>query len=213
MSSRNINFEKRLPRKYQEMSGRHWSGDDAIFAASEFLCQYGSRVLDIGSGVGKFCILGASRYPDFVFTGVEKREDLVQVSNKQMQEFDIENCIFKNCDIREVDFSQYDSFYFFNSFLELIDNSCIMDEKSEVSEQEYFALNEYLFSALGNTKAGTRLVIYHGSDAIIPTSFKLVDTKLSNLLKFYIKEDEFIQQDRINVEKLNKYIEKLVPGN
>lgn len=203
-----MDFEKHLPIHYKELSDRHWSSESAIIAANEFLChKKNTRILDIGSGVGKFCILGALKYPHSTFIGVEKRNKLVEVSNQQKIRFNVSNCQFTNADIRTIDFSDYSGFYFFNSFLEYIDSSAKIDSDSYLSREEYIELNSYLFSELSKTKPGTRIVTFHCTNPIIPESFRLVATRQSRLMKFYLKDTvEF--NGYFNINKLNTHIDK-----
>ena len=50
----------------------------------------GTKILDIGSGAGKFCLIGAI-HTKGNFTGVEQRENLVAHSNKIASRYEIDN--------------------------------------------------------------------------------------------------------------------------
>jgi tRNA G46 methylase TrmB len=55
----------------------HWSPLEVIKNAAAFLSDKpDSKVIDIGSGIGKFCIAAAQRYPDCDFYGIEQRRYL-----------------------------------------------------------------------------------------------------------------------------------------
>src|SRR5690606_24479165 len=121
-------FDAAFPVKIQKLSNRHWTPVSVVKRAADFLVDNDStRVLDIGSGVGKFCILAAA-FTKGHFTGVELRENLVRFSRKFAQRFQIERVKFIQANINSVNFSAFDAFYFFNSFEENIDLSDRIDK-------------------------------------------------------------------------------------
>src|SRR5258708_32599839 len=69
-------------RKIRALSGQHWTPVAVAARAADLLTRAGAtRILDVGAGVGKFCIVGAlSTAAEFV--GVERREGLVQVARR-----------------------------------------------------------------------------------------------------------------------------------
>ena len=72
-------FNTIYPTSIRRLSEKHWTPVSVAKAAAEFLVTNpGTRVLDIGSGAGKFCMVGAVHTRGF-FTGVEQREELVQL--------------------------------------------------------------------------------------------------------------------------------------
>ena len=67
-------FDLVYPREIRELSDRHWTPVEVARKAAVFLVREpGTRVLDIGCGPGKFCIVGALA-TDGRFTGVEQRD-------------------------------------------------------------------------------------------------------------------------------------------
>jgi len=74
-------------------------------------------VLDLGSGVGKFCTLGALS-SGLHFCGVEHRADLVVVAKSAAQRIGADRVSFVHARFTEVDSGAYDALYFYNPFEE-----------------------------------------------------------------------------------------------
>ena len=78
------------------------------------------RLLDIGSGAGKFYMAGAYYKPGAFFTGVEQRKNLVNISRNIAGRLQLNNVQFIHDNFTRLDFQQYDHFYFYNSIIHLI---------------------------------------------------------------------------------------------
>jgi Methyltransferase domain len=63
-------------------------------AAARFAERGVRRVLDVGSGPGKFCIVAASAQPELEFCGIEQREQLVESANDLAQRLHVGNSEF-----------------------------------------------------------------------------------------------------------------------
>ncbi len=184
----NSTFDKIYPKLYQEHSARHFTPVNIAIKAVKLLVDKPTdKILDIGSGVGKFCCIGAA-VTDAQFYGVEKRKTLTNLSNKIKRLYKLKNAHFINNDFTTLDFKKFDGIYFFNSFHEQLDETCVLDETSKVSLQEYKKYHEALMEKLNECKSGTRLVTYYTFKNKIPSSFQFIDKNESGLLKFYIKK-------------------------
>jgi len=96
-----------------------WAHDRLIKGAVEFLCDKAAinkKVLDIGSGIGKFCILAAKLRPDFIFEGIELDKDRVEVSNLIAKEMKVKNVRFIKGDFRDLDVKEYGGFFIYSPF-------------------------------------------------------------------------------------------------
>jgi SAM-dependent methyltransferase len=201
-------FDRIYPMEIQSLSERHWTPVSIAKIVSDFLCfDKGLKVLDIGSGVGKFCLVGASLKPRCEFYGAEFRNGFVKLSNNIKDIYRIKNVHFLNNDILEMDFNNYDSIYFYNSFQERIDDTANMDKYAELSYELYKEYTKHLFFQFQTMPVGTRIATYHTADFYIPSSYRLVEKSFDEKLKFYIKSDDnngfsLIFQE----EKLNKHI-------
>src|SRR6476469_1334763 len=91
-------FDSIYPKKYQEHSARHFTPVRiAVKAARMLVDTTADKILDIGSGVGKFCCIGAG-VTGAHFYGVEKRKTLINLSNKIKRTYRLKNAHFINND-------------------------------------------------------------------------------------------------------------------
>lgn len=156
--------------------------------AAQFLAEEpGKKILDIGSGVGKFCLIGAHFYPESSFYGIEQRQDLYNYATAAKEATGTKNANFMYGNFTQLDLDEYDSFYFYNAFFENLDNHDRIDHKIDYSESLYVYYCRYLYKALFNKPGGTRLVTYHSLEDEIPPGFQLVDASTDFLLKMWIK--------------------------
>lgn len=180
-------FNKLYPVHIKELASRHWTPVEVARTAAEYLAETpNSKVLDIGAGAGKFCLVGAASTRG-IFYGVEQREFLIKISKKIAEKHKISNVNFIHSNINEVSFSDYNSFYFFNSFYENIDLTCSIDDKVPTDKDLYYAYSDYVRDQLDKTPVGTRLVTYWSKWDEIPSSFDLEKTDYNGLLNFWKK--------------------------
>lgn len=179
------------PERIRRLARQHWTPIGVAKRAAEFLAERpGTRVLDIGSGAGKFCLLGAT-YTRGHFTGVEQRKKLVALSKKLANTYNIHNVNFIHQNITAINFSGYDAFYFYNSFHENIDLLNRIDDTVELGTGLYHQYSVYLVEQFVALPIGTRLVTYCSPTSIIPSTFKLLDISNGGLLKFWEKVDNW----------------------
>src|SRR5690349_15460565 len=104
-------FDSIYPTEIRRLTNKHWTPVSVAKTASEFLAnRRGIRVLDIGSGAGKFCIVGALNTRGH-FTGIEQRQDLVTLSQDIATAHNVDNVTFIHGNITTIDFAEYDAFY------------------------------------------------------------------------------------------------------
>ncbi len=181
-------FDKIYPKTYLEHSARHFTPVKIAIKAAKLLVDSPSdKILDIGSGVGKFCCIG-STVTDAHFYGIEKRKTLINLSNKIKRQYKLKNAHFINNDFTQIDFKKFNGIYFFNSFHENFDESCVLDETSKVSLSVYKKYHDDLILKLNECVKGTRLVTFHTFKNKIPSTYQFIDMNDTGLLKFYIKK-------------------------
>ncbi|WKZ31482.1 MAG: methyltransferase domain-containing protein [Candidatus Dojkabacteria bacterium] len=73
----------------------------------------GDRVIDIGSGSGRFLITAAKQFPEAQFTGMDINRALIFWSNCSSKINRLRNIKFMKKDVREADFSQYNKVYLY----------------------------------------------------------------------------------------------------
>jgi len=183
-----IFFNSLYPEPIQSVAVKHWTPVAVAEKAAAFLAvSKGIKILDIGSGSGKFCLIAAHYHPEATFYGIEQRSDLVTLCNDLKERLQLQNVVFINDNIINRDFQQYDHFYFYNSFYENIKGTQKIDYTIPYSEQLYDAYNRYLYKQLNKKPAGTRLVTYHSFGSEIPKDYEVVHTDYDDYLKFWIK--------------------------
>jgi SAM-dependent methyltransferase len=181
-------FDELYPEKIQRLSDRHWTPVDVARRSAVFLADApGKRVLDIGSGIGKFCLIAAQLFPLVSFFGVEQREELYRYAIAAQQATGVKNVSFLHENLTDTDLNSYDNFYFYNSFFENLDEQDTIDDQYDHSVNRYVYYTRYLFNALEERPAGTRLVYFHSLGDEVPSAYQLVDASDDMLLRMYIK--------------------------
>ncbi|WP_457269238.1 methyltransferase domain-containing protein [Pedobacter sp. UYEF25] len=181
-------FDALYPQHIRDLSSIHWTAIDVALKASDFLATSGARILDIGSGVGKFCIIAAAHHPNAQFFGIEQRKDLFNYAKTAKKQVGVENAHFSFGNLTTLNYENYDSFYFYNSFYENIESDNRIDYSVKTSFELYNQYTEFIYNILNGRSSGTRLATYHAPNKQIPSNYKLVDNAYSNVLKMWIKE-------------------------
>jgi SAM-dependent methyltransferase len=104
----------------RRLSPHYWTPIAVARRAAQLLAEDGRRrVLDIGSGVGKFCLVGALT-TGALFVGIEQRPNLVAAARAAAARLGTRRSRFLIGDFAELDFRRFDGFYLFNPFEELL---------------------------------------------------------------------------------------------
>lgn len=181
-------FDRLYPLSIQSLSQRHWTPLYVAGKAADFLAsENSSRILDIGSGVGKFCLTAAFIKPWAFFTGVEQRQDLIKHAERAKVILGLENVSFINANFTQLDFRIYDHFYFYNSFYENLKGTDKIDDSIEYSSELFHYYNRYLYKLLEEKPSGTKLAAFHSLEDEMPADYELVNVDAGGFLKFWIK--------------------------
>src|SRR5204863_2649593 len=107
-------FDSIYDDRIRGLSEQHWTPVTIAARASWLLTTAGAtKILDVGSGVGKFCIVGAlSTTAEFV--GVERRAGLVDIARRAAATAGASRATFVHADIDAVSFDGYDGIYLYN---------------------------------------------------------------------------------------------------
>lgn len=181
-------FDWLYPGQLQLISLKHWTPLAVARAAAAYLAIPGSRVLDVGSGIGKFCLTAAHAHPQCFYYGAEQRADLVQYADRARDYLQLPNATFLHANITQVDFAAFDHFYFYNAFYENIDSANAIDDAIETSRALYDYYNIYFYHALKQKPAGTRVVTYQREGDIIPSEYRLSAASFDRLLELWIRD-------------------------
>lgn len=180
-------FDALYPPAIRELAAEHWTPVEVARAAAAYLAPHpGAKVLDIGSGAGKFCIVGAATTQGH-FTGVEQREHLVELSQQVAATLTLSNTTFIAGNVTALSFEPFDAFYFFNSFHENRAPTQRIDAAVETSTAHYAKYSAYVTRELSKSRPGTRLVTYFTCLWDIPTHFRRQRSEFDGLLDFWEK--------------------------
>ena len=145
------------------------------------------RVLDLGAGAGKLCLVGAAS-TGASFTGIEKRRHFVQAAIEAGAQLRLRNVHFIHADILEVDWRPYDSYYLFNPFAEHLLGP--IDHTELVAPALFGFYVQEVQKRLRDARRGTRVVTYHGFGGNMPACFRLAarENAGSDELEVWIKD-------------------------
>lgn len=174
ISMKDDDFDGIYPEEVRPMAFTHFTPIEIAIRAAKFLVQKpGTKVLDIGSGAGKFCMIG-SVCTNGHFTGVEQRDNLHLLAEQIFKKYQLKNINFINSNINQIEFSNYDAFYFFNPFYENIIQFEKIDDAIDVKNDLYDEYSNYVKNQLDLMPLGTRLVTFFSAYDEVPISYQLI---------------------------------------
>ena len=181
------NFDSLYTEEVRKHSFIHWTPAEIVETAIDWLrLDATSKVLDIGSGAGKFCVMGALM-SKARFTGIERREDLVEAAEKLKKDIGVTNVTFINEDIVNVDFKAYHAFYYYNPFCEYIAEFDRIDDTVEYSPDIFRIYEDHVVEELEKLSKGVRVVTYCSQAFPFPSSYELRDMLYDGKLALWVK--------------------------
>jgi len=181
-------FEELLPEKVRQKSKRFFTPESIAIEAAKWLTDGdGRKVLDIGAGVGKFCLFGA-KHTGAEFIGIEARPKLVKIANEMFERFGVNNAHVEHGDIIDFKFNDFTAFFYYNPFGENLVRHLRLDDELILSEKNYYMYTEHVFNELNKVSKGSRLVTYHGGGVPVPESYECVGILENQSLKFWRKK-------------------------
>ena len=201
------NFDLIYPRQIRELSSTFWTPVAVAAKAAKMLATTpGTRVLDIGCGAGKFCLVAAS-LADGRFTGIEQRGDLVAAARQAANDLGITNVEFIHGNVLEIDFARYDAFYLFNPFEENLFDGHKIDRAVPLASALFKRYTSHVSAQLGARPIGTRVVTYMGYADDIPACYDCEEALFGDDLKLWIKQREYepdIEHLGLNVSRSHR---------
>ncbi|NVB82555.1 MAG: hypothetical protein HOV81_29515 [Kofleriaceae bacterium] len=138
----------------------------AVRAAGLVCATKHTRVLDVGSGIGKMCAIGALSAAG-TWVGVEQHGSLVNTATELARLLGVaDRTHFLHADAFAVDWNEYDALYFYNPF-----ELTVFGEGSLPSQSIQAAHAQQRLAALPNC---TRVVTFHGFGGVMPATFDLL---------------------------------------
>jgi len=165
-----------FPEELRERSHLHWTPVTIAMRAAELLvpdpgAAPGLRVLDVGAGVGKMCLVGAL-VTGAMWWGVEQDPTLVAAANQAAWALDISRRTrFVHGDGSRLAWDEFDALYFYNPFgtLMLAPHASPFLRYATIQ-----ATLRRIEQRLATTRIGTRVVTYYGFGGRIPAGFRLI---------------------------------------
>ena len=180
-------FDLIYPPEIRTRSSVHWTPVIVARRAADFLVREpGTRVLDVGCGPGKFCIVGALM-TEGRFTGVEQRGHLCDAARSVIAQAKLPNAEIIHGNVTEIVFSNFDAFYLFNPFEENLETTLKIDTTVNLSGELYEKYTEHVAQQLALAPLGTRVVTYCGVCEEVPLGYECLESSLDYGLKFWEK--------------------------
>jgi predicted RNA methylase len=180
-------FDTIYPLKMRALAPFHFTPVAIARVVAQYLVDKpNTRVLDIGSGSGKFCMVG-SVCTDGFFTGIEHRKTLVSLANRLAKRYELTNLEFINANITSIDFTNYEAFYFFNPFFENLRPDDKIDDTVELSRHFFHTYAIYVKEQLEKMPINTKLATYYSFLEEVPDSFQLQAIEMEGKLKMWLK--------------------------
>jgi len=178
-------FDEQLPRYVRERSGQFWTPVAVASRVAAIFRQRGAtRILDVGCGPGKFCLVAGSRQPELDVHGIDQRSRLVRLGSRLARQLGTPNVRFSVADATAVPWDAYDGFYFFNPFCEnVMQRSERFDHKVPLSTPRFGAELLRVERLLEQAAPGTVVVTYFGLGGPIPSSYELVSDERAGAVR------------------------------
>lgn len=164
-------IEALVPPDLRYLSPTHWTPADVAVRAVALLAPTpGERILDVGAGIGKVCMIGALSMRDTMWCGVEQHGPLVAVADELARSLGVaDRTAFVHGDALALDWTAYDALYLYNPF-----ELTVFGEHPVVRAADFRSQVARVESRLATLPAGVRVVTLHGFGGAMPASYELV---------------------------------------
>lgn len=184
-------FDQLLSARARSKSSQHWSPFCVGRRAALRFAERGARrILDVGSGPGKFCIAAASARPELEVHGIEQRAGLAASAITLARRLGLRNLQLRAGDALLAPWRTFDGFYFFNPFAEnVLTIEDTIDQTVELSPARFCTQLLQVAKLLTAARKGTVIVTYHGLGGFIPSSYDLIREELvgAGCLRTWVK--------------------------
>lgn len=159
-------FDAFLPDDARAVSDRYWSPVRVAVQAAVWFDELGTRtVVDIGAGVGKFCVAAAlAGHRSRRFIGLEHRPRLVETARRLATQFGVEARVqFSEGAFADAPVPEADAYYLFNPFGENV--FCAgdpLDRSVELTAGRLVRDVGRMQALMRQAPLGTAVVTYHG---------------------------------------------------
>jgi len=165
-------LDRVFPEELRDRSHLHWTPVAIAVRAAELLAPSpGLRVLDVGAGAGKLCLVGAI-VTGATWWGIEQDAVLVAAANRAAWALGVEHRTrFVHGDGSRLAWDEFDAFYFYNPF------STLMLAPHASPFLRYATIQNTLRrieQRLATAPAGARVVTYYGFGGTLPAGYTLI---------------------------------------
>jgi Protein-L-isoaspartate(D-aspartate) O-methyltransferase (PCMT) len=180
-------FDLIYPDRIKAAADVHFTPVKVAKVAARYLAnKSGARILDIGAGVGKFCMVGSACTEGY-FVGVEQRRTLCLTAELIAKHYHLTNVEFINANITNISFKAFDAFYFYNSFYENVSMLEKIDDEIDLRRELYEHYSFYVKEQLEEMAIGTKLVTYYSFLKEVPNSYEIKHSAFGEKLKMWEK--------------------------
>ena len=175
MTIDDLTFDRVFPARHRVQSWLHWTPVDVARRACALLVDRpAARVLDVGSGVGKLCLVGAlSTMASWI--GIDVDAERVEVARRAAAALGVSRRVsFVHGDATSADWSAFDAIYLFNPYLEHLFNGSEDALARRDRYAEHVARTEEQLAA---APIGIRVVLLHGFGGTLPAGYALVHSE------------------------------------
>jgi len=186
-------FDALYPPHIRVMAPRFWTPVAVARRAAILLRDAGARrVLDVGSGVGKFALVAARTAPELRVMGIEQRAHLVELALDAKRTLGLTNVDFTVGNATDASWQGYDGLYFFNPFAEhTFEPEARLDDRAELSLNRFARDVLRAHGQLRSVPRGTAVATFYGSSGRMPCTFDLVSIEpaAAGWLRLWVKTD------------------------
>lgn len=172
-------FDSIFPPYYGVVSSVHWSPIEVARQIAEWLGEKPTlRLVDIGCGVGKLCLL-LRLLTHHQIHGIEQRENFVTIAREIIETNGFFDVSVKHLNMLDLEWSKFDVYYLYNPFQEhQIGSGIGVIEPNIDLDLKYFAqYTSEVFRQLSWAEKGKLLISFHGFGGRMPSSWKIRASK------------------------------------
>ena len=178
-------FDRYLPEPMQRISGNWWTPLPIVREVARWIGDHGIRsILDIGAGVGKFCV-ATTLLTGIQCIGLEHRMQLLGAARNLARTFEVEGrARFILGALGERPLPAVDAFYLYNPFGEnLFGEATRLDGTVELGADRFVRDIELVKALLHRAPIGFHVVVYNGFGGRVPDGYEVVRSERRRTLK------------------------------
>jgi SAM-dependent methyltransferase len=182
-------FDAFLPEDLANLSADQWTPLEVAVVAASWLAELGlKRVVDIGSGPGKFCV-AAALAGNGAFIGLEQNPRFVRVARTLARLFGVEERVhFLHGNLGEGALPEAEAYYLYNPFAQHL----FAPSDGGEATPDYHRYRRDVMSAQDTFRrapSGTIVLTYNGFGGLMPSSYEAcrVDRELPCVLRMWRK--------------------------